>query len=366
VRVLHLADRLTDRGGAYRHLLGVLDALVERDHAVHLVVGADEGRVEAPCPVSVAPGLEARTRARVDLSAVAASFRPDVIHLHTVVNPAVLDWAGGLPALITVQDHRYFCPTRGKWTAAGNPCRDVMAPATCATCFQDQTYFREVLALTAERLAAVRRLAVVVLSRYMKGELAQAGVDPDRVAVIPPFVHGLDADAEPDGPPCVLFVGRLTGMKGVDDAVRAWRAAAIDEPLVFAGSGPERERLQREGAQVLGWVDRRVLSSLYRRARALLMPSRWQEPFGIAGLEALSLGAPVVAWASGGIPEWHPGPGLVAWGDVDGLALALEEAFRRRVEAPTGFARGRLMERLLSLYAAVAGGRQDTPALGYD
>jgi glycosyltransferase involved in cell wall biosynthesis len=360
VRILHLADRLTDRGGAYWHLLGVLDALVTLDHAVHLVVGADEGRIEAPCPVSVAPGLEARTRVRVDLSAIAASFRPDVIHLHTVVNPAVLEWASGFPALITVQDHRYFCPTRGKWTAAGAVCREAMGPMTCAACFTDQAYFREVLALTEERLAALGRLPIVVLSRYMKGELALVGVDAGRVAVIPPFVHGLDGGAEPDGPPCVLFVGRLTGMKGVDDAVRAWRGARIDAPLVFAGTGPERERLQGEGAQVLGWIGRPALSSLYRRARALVMPSRWQEPFGIAGLEALSLGTPVVAWASGGIPEWHPGPGLVAWGDVDGLSRVLGEACGRRAEAPPGFARDRLMERLLGLYAAVAGGRQDT------
>jgi len=65
------------------------------------------------------PGLEARLRGPADLGSVAASFRPDVIHLHTVVNPAVLEWAAGRSALITVQDHRYFCPTRGKWTAAG-------------------------------------------------------------------------------------------------------------------------------------------------------------------------------------------------------------------------------------------------------
>jgi glycosyltransferase involved in cell wall biosynthesis len=295
-----------------------------------------------------------------------ASFRPDVIHLHTVVNPAVLEWACGRPALITVQDHRYFCPTRGKWTAAGAVCREAMAAAACAACFTDEAYFAEVLALTADRLAAVRRLTVVVLSRYMRGELVRAGVDPGRVAVIPPFVHGLDPSAEPDGPPCVLFVGRLTAMKGVDDAVHAWRAAGVDEPLVFAGSGPERERLQRKGAQVLGWIGRRALSSLYRRARALLMPSRWQEPFGIAGLEALSLGTSVAAWASGGIPEWHPGPGLVPWGDVDGLGRALREALGRKADVPPGFDRDRLMERLLSLYAAVAGARQYDPALGYD
>ena len=38
------------------------------------------------------------------------------------------------------------------------------------------------------------------------------------------------------------------------------------------------------------------------------------------------MGVPVVAWESGGIGEWHPGPGLVRWGDVEALAGALENA----------------------------------------
>lgn len=91
------------------------------------------------------------------------------------------------------------------------------------------------------------------------------------------------------------------------------------------------------------------LAPLYRRARALVFPPRWQEPFGIAGLEALTMGAPVVAWESGGVREWHPGP-LDEWGDVEGLATALRGAVGGRAEAPSGFEREMLMERLEALY----------------
>jgi hypothetical protein len=61
----------------------------------------------------------------------------------------------------------------------------------------------------------------------------------------------------------------------------------------------------------------------------------------------------VVAYDSGGIREWHPGRGLVAWGDVDGLARELVDAVARRVEAPAGFERAALMDRLDSVYARV-------------
>jgi hypothetical protein len=113
MRILHVADRLSERGGAYTWLLGVLEA-VAAEHEVRLVVGEDEEAVRAPCPTEVRPGLEARAETPVDLRASVDDFRPDVLHVHNVVNPAVLDWAASRPAsLLTVQDHRFFCPTRG-------------------------------------------------------------------------------------------------------------------------------------------------------------------------------------------------------------------------------------------------------------
>ena len=134
-------------------------------------------------------------------------------------------------------------------------------------------------------------------------------------------------------------------------------------PLVLAGTGPLRAELERTAAnadeprlEVLGWVGRASLAALYGRARALLFPPRWQEPFGIVGLEALSFGVPVVAWESGGVREWHPGPGLVPWGDVPALARALREAVGRRVTRAPRFDRDEALGRLLALYGRVAVG----------
>jgi glycosyltransferase involved in cell wall biosynthesis len=181
-------------------------------------------------------------------------------------------------------------------------------------------------------------------------------VDPARLTVVPPFAHGLDHAAVADGPPCVLFAGRLADSKGVWDAAEAWRRSGLPAPLLFAGTGPRRTELERAGFTVLGWLDHARLSALYRRAAVVLMPSRWQEPFGIVGLEALTMGTPVAAWESGGIGEWHPGPreGLVAWGDVAGLADAAAILAGRRASAPQGFDAGTLMERLAAVYAARA------------
>ena len=355
MRVLHVADRLSDRGGAYLALLGTIDALSSDGHEQHLAVGRDDGTVQPLCPLDIVPGLDSRTRAGADLEPLLARPRPDLVHVHNVVNPAVLEWAAGVDAVMTVQDHRFFCPGRGKWTSTGRVCGDAMGREVCAGCFDDRDYFEDTLALTAERLAALKRLRLTVLSSYMRRELVQAGVSPERITVVPPFAHGLDLAARADGAPCVLFVGRLAEAKGVRDAIEAWRRSASDLPLVVAGTGPLRREIEAEGIEVLGWLDRRRLSAVYRRAAVVVMPSRWQEPFGIVGLEALTLGTPVAAWESGGVREWHPGGELlVPWGDVEGLARALRIGPGQRVETPGAFARDLLARRLETLYAAHA------------
>ena len=302
-------------------------------------------------------GLDSRDARAVDLRALENALKPQIIHAHNVMNPTAIKLAN----VITIQDHRVFCPGRGKWTLGGEVCRDPMSERVCRGCFEDDAYAERILALTQARLDALRPLWITVLSRYMAAELEAVGVPPERITVIPPFVPnpvagvGPERPTAPVGPPCVLFVGRLVAAKGLDDAIEAWRRSGTDLPLVFAGTGRERGRLEAEGCTVLGWLDRPALIAATRGAAAVLLPSRWQEPFGIVGLEALALGVPVVAWDSGGVFEWLPeDTPRVAWGDVEGLAAALTAAIGRPASTPRGsYDRAALMDRLEAVYAAV-------------
>jgi len=362
VRLLHLVDRWTTRGGAYRYLRDVVAGLRGAGHEVYVAAGECD---LTPDPgLRLVRGLESRVGAALDLDTVAAEARPDLVHVHTVLNPAALEWAAARTAVMTVQDHRWFCPTRGKWTLDGRVCGEPMARGTCAPCFDDTAYFHEVYALTEARLAAVRRMWVTTLSRYMARELEAAGVGSGRLVVIPPALPAAASGPAP-GIGHVALMGRLNEAKGVRDAVTAWRRSGTDLPLMAAGTGPLRGWLESQGVAVTGWLDRPELAGFLARARALLLTPRWQEPFGMAGLEALSAGVPVVAWHSGGIAEWHPGP-LLAWGDVNGVAATLRATLgggtvpdqlraglRERFGAPA------LVARLLQVYRSALGATID-------
>jgi len=325
-----------------------------------LVVGAVDNTVHTTLPTRICKALSARDDAIVELEAD-LRWQPDVIHIHNVVNPWLLRWARDQPAVVTLQDHRYFCPGQGKWRATERPCDKAMSRVgegdaePCVSCLGDRSYFEQLSDLTWRRFDALRPLRLTVLSRYMRDELVKLGLTKEQVAVIPPFVEGWPASEVQE--PSVLYAGRLVRSKGVFDVLEAYERANLPWPLVFAGTGSARSALEHAGARVLGWLDRAALAGWLRGARVLVMPSRWQEPFGIIGLEALSLGTPVAAWESGGVAEWHPGgPGLVSWGDIDALAHAMVHLARGpAAKAAPGFAREVLLAQMMALYQEISG-----------
>ena len=96
-----------------------------------------------------------------------------------------------------------------------------------------------------------------------------------------------------------LVVSRLIPYKRVDLAVRA--CTALDLPLIVAGDGRDREKLEAIAGptvQFLGRVPDDDLPELFARARAFLFPGL--EDFGIAPVEAQATGCPVIAFRGGG------------------------------------------------------------------
>jgi glycosyltransferase involved in cell wall biosynthesis len=135
------------------------------------------------------------------------------------------------------------------------------------------------------------RAAVTICVSRALAEAA-AGFGARQVEVIPNGVE-LPADiGEEAVPPEVLFVGRLSPEKGIEELVQA----AADLNLVVAGDGPLRGRVP--GA--LGFVSNETRDGLYRRAAVVVCPSR-REGFGLACAEAMAHGKPVVASAVGGL-----------------------------------------------------------------
>jgi glycogen(starch) synthase len=128
----------------------------------------------------------------------------------------------------------------------------------------------------------------------------------------------------------MIFVGRLVSDKGVDLLLRAFSALPHDcgHTLTVAGAGPEEARLRamaeslgvRERVDFTGPLCGEALALLLNAHRIAVVPSTWEEPFGIVALEAAACGCFVLGSDAGGLPEAiGPAGCLFRRGDVEDL-----------------------------------------------
>lgn len=192
---------------------------------------------------------------------------------------------------------------------------------------------------------------VICCSRFMRDELeSRYNCPADKIAVISPGVNptSFEVDADfrafrqflaPDDKRIVLFVGRLSPMKGPDLLVEAIPAVLERLPrtnFVFCGDGilartlaEKCERLGVDGsARFLGHLYGKTLAAVYRVSDLLVVPSRY-EPFGMAALEGVVCGLRVLVANSGGlaeIAEREPRTALFGELTVDAIAAACARA----------------------------------------
>ena len=187
--------------------------------------------------------------------------------------------------------------------------------------------------------------------------------------------HGLEPTAYSLGAGAggyVAFLGRIGPEKAPHLAIDA--ARRVRHPLIIAGphwSGRayyddyfRTEMMPRLGAREDGvmWVgelDHRAKVALLKDAQALLMPSGWNEPFGLVMIEAMLTGTPVIAMASGSAPEIvDDGTTGVLVRDVDQMAAAISRAAaldrtRCRARAVMRFSASRMAAEYLDAYESI-------------
>ena len=174
------------------------------------------------------------------------------------------------------------------WLAAG------AVAATIGKPFVVQVWGTDVeLAKRAPWLARwiLRRARLVVgASAYLAGEARALGAR--EVRVVPASVAIPERVGEPDDPPHVLYVGRLSPEKGIGDFLRATEGF----PRVIVGAGPV------DVPESVGAVAPSALGPYYQRAAVVCVPSR-REGYGMVAREAMAYGRPVVATRAGGLVD---------------------------------------------------------------
>jgi glycosyltransferase involved in cell wall biosynthesis len=318
-----------DVGGPASHAPEIADALSARGHSVEVVTtasGTPEPRLYPVRHVSRSLPVGLRHAAVAPLVARRA-HAADVVYATSMVGRSSL--AARAPLVVKV---------------AGDPAYErslrLGLYAGSLDGFQHAPVGRQARILRRWRTVTVRRAACLLCpSEFLRNIVLSWGIPAERVSVLPnaaPPVPALPSrdqlrrrlDVEGN---VLAFAGRLTRAKSLETALAAVaRVGAVT--LLIAGDGEERQRLEGlagESVRFLGALSRDEVLELFAASDAALLSASW-ENFPYTRVEALAVGAPVIATRVGGVPEIvDDGVNglLVEPGDPDALAQAIRRFF---------------------------------------
>lgn len=309
--------------------------------------------------------IEARRRIR----AMIREFRPDVAHVRNIyhhLSPSIL-WelkAQRVPVIYHINDFKLLCPSYNL-VSQGQPC-EACKGGKFRHALGSQCYpgLGARITLTAEAyvhrwLGTYRKCVDLFLapSQFVRNKFVEYGFDARKFAVLPHFQQQQDL---PNFPPAddasILYFGRLSAEKGVDDLLRAMHRVP-DLRLIVAGDGPQRAELealahslQLANVEFVGQVGPAQRDTLIAQSRFTVLPSHAYETLGKTILESYGQDRAVVASDSGSRRELvHEGETglLYPTGDIGALANALRNLASQPERAEKMGRAGRdLVERL--------------------
>jgi glycosyltransferase involved in cell wall biosynthesis len=261
--------------------------------------------------------------ARRHLRELLRAQRPDVVHVHNtfpLLSASVLYACrdGGVPVVATIHNYKLACAS-GDFFRDGVVCHDCSSgapsPGVAHGCYRGS---RAATAPVALGIMAHRRAwqtlvsAYVCISASQRDLLSGVGLPAERVFVRHNMI--------PERPvrqvarrPEVVYAGRLDAAKGALLLMAGWdsylsRSHHRGLRLVIAGSGPLEDVVRswaasRPSVRIAGQLDPDACTETMASARAVILPSAWEETFGLSAVEAMALGVAPVAAGHGSFPE---------------------------------------------------------------
>ncbi|WP_320129925.1 glycosyltransferase family 4 protein [uncultured Sphaerochaeta sp.] len=258
------------------------------------------------------------------LVSILTQTKPEVIYVHKFDDiGSVRSAAKNLPIVRMVHDHDLYCPRKHKYYFFSHA---ICTKKAGFCCYLDLAFLEKgpkgigfsSIGTKLKELDQNRKLdTLIVGSNYMKGELLRNGFSDNQTALLPPCVAPFPEPLkEQPKKNTVLFVGQLIRGKGVDTLIKAFALLkdklSSSVTLEILGTGNDLGNLEAlvqeeelsKIVKFIGWISHDRLVDFYDGASLVVVPSRWPEPFGMVGVEAMLRQRPVVASNVGGISDW--------------------------------------------------------------
>ena len=340
-RILQIFNRYLEYGGEQGSVGRIGDTMQEIADVEYFLTSSDQllGRRTPEDMVKAAAFAFHNPQAIQRLKRYQRIGQFDIWLIHNVfpaMSPSVyaLAFKLGIPVVQYLHNYRMSC-VNAYFLNHGQTCTSCIhgnfSKAALTGCWHDSRLISGWMGVVMTRvrmMGVFRKVAAwIALSHAQKDLHVRMGIPAGRIHINPHFFLRREDVFIAEPGRVVLFIGRLSKEKGVEQLLDAWKWTDRGEAkLLLAGDGPERTALENKiaaekigGVEFLGFVAKEDQVAMWKRAMFSVVPSVWQDPLPTVVFEAWERGRPVVVSDAGGLAD-------SVQDGVDGLKVPMRDA----------------------------------------
>lgn len=318
MKILFINDNGNQKGGAEKYMMNLMEHLGKK-YQLKLFSAYSSNCIsdyfykQSSNKFRIYSDQVFNLQAFMALKKLLMNFYPDIVHIHNIdkkMSASILPLLNKIPTLMAIHDLDLIYP--GSEYLSIHDCK-MPSGRYCNKCTTLKSYIFFKLKNWV-RIPIIKKnidLFIAPSKYILKKTRSNLGINN-----IIRINHGInlykyeslrDTDQ-------LLFVGRIDKTKGVYSLIYAYNKIVKLYPnakLIIAGDGKEKNNLlalvkkhDLKNVYFTGWLKEEDIIHLYENSSIIIVPSICEESFGLVGIEAMSVGRPVIASRVGGIPEW--------------------------------------------------------------
>lgn len=340
MRFIHFIEKISV-GGLPKYVLKLCDELEVLNHKSLILHSTNENTnsyTNNKIQVVYLEGLDTTNcvnEAKLidSLGKILRDYKPDILFIHLMTNHVALRFVldSNIPTLRMFHEYRSLClrNARQRW-----PADRCSRPLDWKCFFYGCCLGNPLPGKRFPRLSSLRDKLIeknmykeidlaVVFSQHMKFVLLQNGFCEAKIVVLPYFASLADfpksdnklsnlIQSNVKKKHNLVFCGQIIKSKGLQILIKCMPLLKTDCNLTIIGSGNYEEKIQElvkkmnleDIVEFKGWLNDSEIYNAYDSSDIAIVPSIWDEPFGIVGIDAMASGKAVIAFDVGGISDW--------------------------------------------------------------
>lgn len=324
MKILQINSLGYEAGGAEKAILNLKNELIKNGHTVKILTSDhSHGKklfsdFQFTYPTRMGLSLFARLfniSSFLVTKKILSSYQPDIVHLNRMdyISPSVLFLLKNYPTVMTIHGPEDFIKSLFIWFMPHSFFKHHTISKQNLNFIGKLHYFYHVYLQRPIYMLGLKNVKLFLTPSASFAKIIDKNIRP--ITGVSMGVNLFTFSQKTNCDYKLLYIGRLDKTKGVDYLIQAMPQIIKKFPkttLSIVGEGIHRERLieliqkfhLEKNVFLTSWQKREKIKEFYKETDIVIMPSIWPEAFGTVGIEAMSVGRPVIGTRVGGIPGW--------------------------------------------------------------